>query len=62
MHSDPINHLLPPLPCAASLPEPHTDTGASVQQQNQGSRHIRAGQGAALPADFYGNGIMETST
>lgn len=62
MNSNAINDLLPTLPSAAAAPEPHIDARAPPQQDSPGSRHIRAGQGAALPADFYGNGIMETST
>jgi hypothetical protein len=65
MNSNSINDLLPPLPSAAAAPELRIDARARPQQDNPGGRHIRAGQGAALPADFYGNygnGIMETST
>ena len=62
MNSNSINDLLPPLPSAVSAPELHIDTRAGLMQDNKGGRHIRAAQGAALPADFYGNGIMDTST
>jgi len=52
MNSDSIDDLLPPLPCAASVPEPHIDARARMKPDNHA---------AALPADFYNAATMEAS-
>jgi len=61
MNSESIDDLLPPPPAAVAAPELRLETRARPTPDNRGGRHVRAGQGAALPEDFYGNGIMATS-